>query len=640
MARILIVDDSEQNLLLYQLYLKGAEFEVVAVGSGREALEAVDQEEFDLVLLDVVMPEMNGIEVCRRLKATPRTASIPVIFFTGRMRDESDKQVAYEVGAVDYLTKPVEKAELIARIRVMLRLREERFELESQNASLADTVRKSKDMLAALAEQLNDYQRLAELSRQGAAHSLLVSAAGIVLDAAPALMARFEDLSVGGDLSRQPPEPWVKLWPALKAAADRAEAGFRSAELVPGYQVQGSRMEQSGQWILGFIDDQEQQQVLEQLHKRMPVDLGAEIQALREGGKGNYRISNFVGQSPVLQDLTEQVDKLRQTRSTVLIHGASGSGKELIASALHYDGPYGTRPFTPIHCGAISPELIESELFGYEKGAFTGAANRKDGLFAASDGGTMFLDEIAETSLDLQVKLLRVLQLGEVRPVGATRPRHVDVRIIAATNRDLLEMVAEGTFREDLYYRLNVVTLEIPALRDRRQDIPLLVQHFLDRFNEIYGRLDNPVREVSRGAMDLLSSYDWPGNVRQLENTIDRAFALGVGSMLDETDLPANLRSPQPRDGVAPQNRPRLLLPALAPAREPAVSERNWLDHTEQAKLKVLLETLIACDGDRALARERLGIPKSSFYRYLKRHHLTRMSLDQLRLAQGQLAEA
>jgi DNA-binding NtrC family response regulator len=334
---------------------------------------------------------------------------------------------------------------------------------------------------------------------------------------------------------------------------------------------------------------------------------------------GDYRISDLVGASPAIVDLTTRVARLRQTRSTVLIQGESGAGKELVARALHFDGPWRSTPFIPLHCGAIAPELVESELFGHEKGAFTGAVQARPGLFQAADGGTIFLDEIAETSMAVQIKLLRVLQRGEIRPVGASQPRIVDVRIVAATHRDLARMVREGTFREDLYYRLHVVTLQLPPLRERLDDLPLLVERLIENGNRRHGRRDRPVRGCSRAALDRLAAYPWPGNVRELENVVEHAFALGVGDLLQVEDLPAHVRAGAP--AVAADRAAEPVAAAIAEAAavgEASPSDPGWRSRRSAAERRLLAQAIAECGGDKAAAARRLGMPRSTFYRRVR----------------------
>jgi transcriptional regulator with PAS, ATPase and Fis domain len=246
-----------------------------------------------------------------------------------------------------------------------------------------------------------------------------------------------------------------------------------------------------------------------------------------------------IGNAETFLDVYRVIDRVADTNCTVLVTGESGTGKELVARAVHFASKRAAAPFVAINCGAIPEALLESELFGHARGAFTGAHATKTGRIALAQGGTLFLDEIGELPLSLQVKLLRILQSHEYSPVGDTRTMKADVRIVAATNIDLEQAVAAGAFREDLYYRLNVIHLTVPALRERREDIPLLVHHFMAKARAKTGR---PVNEVSRAAAELLATYDWPGNVRELENTIERAILLSPSDRIQPSDLPTRVR--------------------------------------------------------------------------------------------------
>ncbi len=264
--------------------------------------------------------------------------------------------------------------------------------------------------------------------------------------------------------------------------------------------------------------------------------LAAEVDRLREELDRDWDIDGIVAADPIMLGMLETVKKVGVTSATVMLYGESGTGKELVARAIHRLSPRGTKPFISISAGALPETLLESELFGYEKGAFTGAMTAKPGRFEMANGGTLFLDEIGDISPAVQVKLLRVLQERTFERLGGTRSVEVDVRVISATNRDLHQLIADGTFREDLYYRLNVVPLTIPPLRKRPADIPLLVAHFLDKFGA--GK-----RTMTASAMEALVSYQWPGNVRELENTIERVVILSHGDTIDADDLPAEVRA-------------------------------------------------------------------------------------------------
>ncbi len=269
------------------------------------------------------------------------------------------------------------------------------------------------------------------------------------------------------------------------------------------------------------------------------VRLVTENQFLRERVNTEESLDGIIGTSANIQDVLRMISRLKDTRTPVLISGESGTGKELVARAIHFRGTMAQTPFVAVDCGSLVPTLMESELFGYEKGAFTGATKTKAGLFQAANGGTIFLDEIGELPLEMQAKLLRVLQEKEVRPVGSNDHVSIDVRVIAATNRDLEAAYREGTFRKDLYFRLNVVTVHLPALRDRRSDIPMLVHHFLDRY------APGGTLQVTPAAMKSLLHYDWPGNVRELENCVARAVTLGDHQVIDVKDLPPAIRTEQ-----------------------------------------------------------------------------------------------
>jgi len=332
------------------------------------------------------------------------------------------------------------------------------------------------------------------------------------------------------------------------------------------------------------------------------VRLEEENQYLRERSETETAVHGIIGTSPGIQHVLRMISRLKDTRTPVLISGESGTGKELVARALHFRGTFASRPFVAVDCGSLVPTLIESELFGYEKGAFTGALRSKQGLLQSADTGTIFLDEVGELPLEMQAKLLRFLQEKEVRPVGSNQKVKVDVRIMAATNRDLEVEYKKGTFRKDLYFRLNVITIHLPPLRERRSDIPVLVNWFLDRLA--------PGREiqVSSAAMKAFQGYDWPGNVRELENCLERAVALGDQRRIEITDLPPVIaRSQAPLDPVIP-------------AESPAFStSTNDLEDLERATIERVFAQV---KGDKVLAGKMLGISRATLYRKLKRYNI------------------
>jgi two-component system response regulator HydG len=332
---------------------------------------------------------------------------------------------------------------------------------------------------------------------------------------------------------------------------------------------------------------------------------------LRERLRLSQGLGAMIGRAPEMEKLYRILSKVAQSSHPVLILGESGTGKELVARTIHAFGPNAQKPFLPVDCGSFVPTLIESELFGYVKGAFTGANRSKDGLLVSAGDGTVFLDEIGELSLDLQAKLLRALQEREVRPVGAAHRVPIKARIVAATNRDLAAMVESGSFRKDLFYRLNVVNLRLPALRNRREDIPLLAAHFLDRISRKNERKFTLSDEVLR----VMMQHDWPGNVRELENSIERGCTFCSDSVLQLGDLPTQL---QQRGLEANRSA------ATAEVREPTPPVKTLADIERDA----ILKTIHMLNGDKLQAAKLLGIGKTTLYRKLKEYGIAGATAD------------
>jgi len=436
-ATVLIVDDEPLNVDLLEQELAAAGYRTLSAGSGEEAIAKAAKAAPDLVLLDVMMAGLDGYAVCERLKAAEATRAIPVIFLTA-LTDTFEKVRAFSAGAVDYVTKPFETGELLARVGTHIALRRE------------------------------------------------------------------------------------------------IEAHRRSRSTV---------------------------------HYLME-----EIRSDRDA---------MVGDSPALRHVLEQIAQVSTTDSTVLIQGETGTGKELVARAIHERSPRRERPLVKVNCAALPRDLVESELFGHEKGAFTGATQQRRGRFELADGGTLFLDEAGELPLEAQAKLLRVLQEREFDRVGGTRSLRTDVRVIAATNRDLHARVAAGGFRADLYYRLNVFPILVPALRERRDDIPGLVRHFAAKAARKLGRtLDG----ISPAFVERARAYDWPGNIRELENLVERAIIMSNGGVLDAVEL---------------------FLQAPPSGQAPSVAAGDaTLEEMERAHIRRVLErTRWVIEGERGAAR-------------------------------------
>jgi len=432
---ILVVDDTLTNIKLLLDVLGREGYRVLVARNGESGLEQARYARPTVILLDVMMPGMDGLETCRRLKADPTLKDVPIIFMTA-LGDLEDKVKGFSVGGSDYIVKPFQNEEVLARVRTHVQLRQLQLDAIDTNLRLE--------------------KRVAERTQE------------------------------------------------LKSALDEVER-------------LKTRLEQENTYL--------QQEILEHTHHH-----------------------EIIGNSPALRAVLANVDMVADASTSVLIHGETGTGKELIARALHERGRRRARPMVKLNCSAISAGLVESELFGHMKGAFTGASDRRVGRFELANGGTIFLDEVSELPLETQTKLLRVLQEGEFEPVGSSKTVKVDVRVIAATNRDLQKDIAAGRFRADLFYRLNVFPICVPALRDRSEDIPVLAHHFLERFARKFGKA---LKRIDPESLRRLQEYSWPGNIRDLQNTIERAAILSSGDCLQvswalDAQAPAAMATPVP----------------------------------------------------------------------------------------------
>ncbi|MCF3652059.1 sigma-54-dependent transcriptional regulator [Synoicihabitans lomoniglobus] len=432
---ILVVDDTPANVAVLFDTLANAGFDVRVARNGVAALRQIVHEAPDLVLLDVMMPELDGYETCRRLRAVASTRHLPVIFMTA-LSDTADKVKGFEAGATDFVTKPFQAEEVLARVKTQLALRALQQDLEQEVA----------------------FRRAAETKL----------------------------MEANADLEKRVDERTAELRTAL---AD-----------------------------------------LEKLKNR----LQNEVVYLRQEISTSHNFGEIVGQSPTLAETMTQVAQVAPTDSTVLVTGESGTGKELVARAVHQHSRRKAFPLIKVNCGAIAPNLVESELFGHEKGAFTGAMKQRQGRFELAHQGTLLLDEVGELPAETQIKLLRVLQEREFERVGGSETIRVDVRLIAATNRDLLKEVEAGRFRRDLYYRLNVFPVELPPLRERTGDIDLLAHHFVQLHAR---RLGKRLKQIEANALEALRAYPWPGNIREMQNVLERAAIVARGDTLRESDL-------------------------------------------------------------------------------------------------------
>lgn len=344
-------------------------------------------------------------------------------------------------------------------------------------------------------------------------------------------------------------------------------------------------------------------------------NLEVENRVLRKELQKEYSFQNLVGNSEAMHKIFELIRKVSDSPTNVLVTGESGTGKEMVAKAIHYNSPLKDRPFVSVNCGAIPENLVESELFGHKKGSFTGAISDKDGLFEVADGGTLFLDEIGELPLSSQVRILRAIQEKTVRRVGGTEDIKVEVRIIAATNRDLEQMVQQGTFRQDLYYRLNVINIRTPPLRERRDDIPLLAGHFLQKYSE---RFSKQIQTISKEAMDLLKKYDFPGNVRELENIIERTVALESGATVLPESLPQFVNTPTGRKMVSSDG---------IEITDEGIDLQKVLDQLEK---ELLVKAIHQANGVKKRAAKLLGITFRSMRYRVEKFSLGKVDDDEL----------
>jgi PAS domain S-box-containing protein len=539
---ILVVDDEADSLKLLTDILSAEGYDVRAANSGKLALASAGAHTPDLILLDLRMPGMDGLEVCRQLKELQATREIPLMFISGTS-DYEHRLQGLGLGAVDFVTKPFRREELAARVRTHLELGRLRANLErevylrtAELNAMAEELRKGKSRLEAAAD-------LAEL---GYYEFDFAGGQAFSDTRTRSILGLSQDWRDGMELS----EIWQKLVDPedsskvqdirnrlLYGALDRVQVEYRYQHPAQGkrwihHRVDVAQRDASGRAMLlcGVLQDvTERRQAEEDLRQsyaeieRLKDRLHAEGEYLKAEMKLTQEHGAILGCSAAIRKVLHLVEQVAPTDSTVLVRGETGTGKELIAQAIHRLSSRNAHVMIKINCAALPAGLVESELFGREKGAFTGAMARQIGRFEIADGSTLFLDEIGELPLDLQAKLLRVLESGEFERLGSPRTIKVNVRLIAATNRDLAEAVKQGKFREDLYYRLNVFPLHVPPLRDRAEDIPLLMWAFLEEFCQ---RMGKKITQVPRKALEALQRHPWPGNVRELRNVIEHGAIL------------------------------------------------------------------------------------------------------------------
>lgn len=523
---ILMVDDNPINLMELSELLNDAGFEVLCAETGEIALEQAAAKQPDLILLDVLMPGLDGFSVCEKLKESPSTQDIPVLFMTA-LTDTSDKVKGFHLGAVDYITKPFQYEEVIARVHTHLTLQKLKLELLEKEQRLSMIFENAMDAILTLDE--SGRVMLFNTAAEQMFRCSAVDCIGNPVDRflSPELNKTLTDFRNGIPVKQA-------IWVPEGLSAIRSDNGHFPIEATI------SRVDATGQQLyILILRDINERRVRQQAEaectalRGINLYLQEEVSASRDG-------EDLIGTSPGLRQAMALVRQVAGTDASVLITGETGTGKELIARAIHNNSKRKDKTLVKLNCATIPENLAESELFGHEKGSFTGAIARKLGRFELANGGTLFLDEIGELPLEMQAKLLRVLQEGEYERVGGCQTLTCNVRVIAATHRDLAEFSQQGKFRQDLYYRLNVFPIHLPPLRDRKEDIPPLIKHFVDKYAVKFGK---KIVTIPERMMADLQSYLWPGNIRELQHIIERAVILTKGTQLATVDC-INLISP------------------------------------------------------------------------------------------------
>lgn len=567
MSDILVVDDNPANLRLLVNLLSKVGYYVRPTRDGQAALVSARMNPPDLIMLDIMMPDPDGYAVCSLLKADERTRDIPVIFVSA-LNEVFDKLKAFAVGGVDYITKPFHEEEVLVRVSTHLTLQRLQKQLKEQNALLQEQNTRFRTLEEATFEGIviHDERRILEVNRRSEEMFDYQRSEMINQELLRFIVPEFH-------------ERVQEYFRSEDETSHRIE-GLRKDRTVFPLEIQSRTMPFQGRDVrVSVIRDLSRQQQLEQEN----LTLKATIQ-------DRYRFGEIIGKSPVMQKTYELIVNAAATEYGVLISGESGTGKELVARTIHKLSRRQHRTFVPVNCGAITESLFEREFFGHRKGAFTGADRNAPGFLDAACGGTLFLDEVAELSPAMQVKLLRVLENGEYIALGDTIVKHADVRIIAATNRNLEALLQEGLVREDFFYRIHVIAIQVPPLRERREDIPLLIEHLLRQES-----FEHPSHQIPISVMERFFQENWPGNVRQLQNTLQHYLTTGEfitqGRRFSENG--------------------------------PALSETTGLfDAVDQFEKQMIVQALARNRGNRTAAARMLKITRRALYTKLQKYHI------------------
>ena len=621
MSKVLFIDDEEGIRKIFSILLRKEGYQVFTAESGEEGLKIFEQEIPPIVITDIKMPGMDGIEVLRRIKGINPGAEVIIITGHGDMDSAIE---ALKLDASDFLIKPVSDEALSVALKRAREKLELKRKLKEYTHNLENLVRERTKELQRAQEQIKTFY---EVSRYISENTSLKETIDFILKkikemvnydyVLPLIFNSKKDnfISIEGYDSPNILGNWTQTYSIASMTEPMDMEQWRSKKLpltgplkkfsyiasipiVKEKEVMGSIILAS--YNSGSFSAQNMRFIYLMLSQtsgviRRIILQDEQLERLHNQIKMLSGYGDIIGKDPKMQRIYQLILDIAPSNATVLIQGESGTGKELVARAIHMNSPRKDKPFVVVNCSAYPQTLIESELFGYEKGAFTGATQRKLGRFEIAHEGAIFLDEVSEIPLSSQVKILRFLQFQEFERLGGTETIKVNVRVIAATNKDLNEEVKKGNFREDLYYRLNVIPINLPPLRERKGDIPILVEYFLKRLSTQSGK---EIKELSPSAMQSLINYNWPGNVRELENVLEYAFVLTKGKVIEAKALPPALRS----SGIS--------------------WNKDKIASLEDNEKKFLIEMLNEFNWNKLQVAKRLGISRSTLYAKLKKYNL------------------
>lgn len=578
MSTILIVEDEDVLRLTFARFLESEGHTVETAATYDDAVDRIEETDFQVIVTDIILGGNTGIDLLRHVRETMPKAE--VIMITGEPSVETASE-AVRLGAFDYLPKPVTGDALKRVVRLAL----EHIRIVAERDAYAARTDAYRRELETIFHAVKE--GIVTVDEKGVIRQVNV-AAGQMLG---------EDI---GDLAGRPARD--AFTGALAPAAEALARTLATHNEVEEFHVEAT-LPRCGEKVFVL--------------STTPLgngETGGAVLALRDLTQvtrlekqlaSDHHYQNMIGRSAPMLEVFNLIKNVAETDSTVLIYGESGTGKELVAAALHYTSPRANGPFVKVNCAALAEEILESELFGHVKGAFTGAIKDRVGRFEAANRGTILLDEVGDISPRLQLRLLRVLQEREFERVGDTRPIHVDVRIIASTNKDLLQRIREGSFREDLYYRLNVVRIELPPLRERRSDIPLLIDHLRGKFNRAFKK---EIAGVSPDALELIMRHPWSGNVRELENCLERAFIVCHENV------------------IKPEHLPREVVCATATVTTSHLRAVPEPISTRELDRETVYETLAKTDWNVAKSARLLGVARNTLYQRMRTYNLLRPS--------------